>query len=45
MRLGKEQSAGFVADLESEVSAQVEAPVTIVAADPVPAPELVPVAH
>jgi hypothetical protein len=45
MRLGKEQSAGFVTDVESEVPEQAEAPVTVAAAEPVPAPEPVPVAH
>jgi hypothetical protein len=45
MRLGKEQSAGFVADVESEVSEQVEALATVVAAEPMPAPEPVAVAH
>jgi hypothetical protein len=44
MRLGKEQAAGYVADLESGVTEQVEAPATVVAAEPVPvAPEPVPV--
>jgi hypothetical protein len=45
MRLGKEQSAGFVTDVESEVPGQVEAPATVVAAESRPAPEPVAVAH
>jgi hypothetical protein len=36
MRLGKEQAAGYVADVESGVAEQVVAPATVVAAVPVP---------
>ena len=46
MRLGKEQAAGFVADVESGATEQVEAPATLVAVEPVPvAPEPVPVSR
>jgi hypothetical protein len=45
MRLGKEQAAGYVADVESEVSEPVAAPVTVVAEQPVPVPEPVPVSR
>ncbi len=46
MRLGKEQAAGYVADVESDMSGQVAVPATVVAAEPVAvAPEPVPVAR
>ncbi len=38
MRLGKEQAAGYVADVESGATEQVEAPATVVAAERVPVP-------
>jgi hypothetical protein len=43
MRLGKEQSAGYVEDIETEVPQQ--APVTVVAGSAAQAPESVPTAH
>ena len=46
MRLGKEQAAGFVADVESGATEQVEVPATVMAAEPVPvAPEPVTVSR
>jgi hypothetical protein len=46
MRLGKEQAAGYVADVESGAAEQVEAPATVMAAEPVPvAPEPVAVSR
>jgi hypothetical protein len=46
MRLGKEQAAGYVADVESGATEQVEVPATVMAAEPVPvAPEPVPVSR
>jgi|tagenome__1003787_1003787.scaffolds.fasta_scaffold19896315_2 hypothetical protein len=47
MRLGKEQSAGYVADVESGATEQVQAPATVLAAEkPVPvAPEPVAVSR
>ena len=36
MRLGKEQAAGYVADIESDASEQIAAPATVVAAEPAP---------
>jgi hypothetical protein len=44
MRLGKEQAAGYVADVESSAADQVEAPATVMAAEPV-APEPVAVSR
>ena len=38
MRLGKEQAAGYVADIESGATEQVEAPATVMAVAPVPVP-------
>ena len=43
MRLGKEESAGYVEDIETEVPQQ--APVTVVAGSVAQAPEPVPTAH
>jgi hypothetical protein len=46
MRLGKEQAAGYVADVESGATEQVQAPATVMAAEPVPvAPEPVAVSR
>jgi hypothetical protein len=36
MRLGKEQAAGYVEDIESDVTEQVLAPAVAVAADSLP---------
>jgi hypothetical protein len=36
MRLGKEQAAGYVEDIQSDVTEQVPAPPVAVAADPLP---------
>jgi hypothetical protein len=36
MRLGKEQAAGYVEDLESDVTEQVTVPAAAVAAEPEP---------
>ena len=36
MRLGKEQAAGYVEDIESDVTEQVPAPAVAVAADSLP---------
>jgi hypothetical protein len=43
MRLGKEQSAGYVEDVETDVTGQ--APLTVVAGSVAEAPEAVPTAH
>lgn len=46
MRLGKEQAAGYVADVESGAIDQVEAPATVMAAELAPvAPEPVAVSR
>ena len=36
MRLGKEQAAGYVEDIESDITEQVPAPAVVMAADPLP---------
>jgi hypothetical protein len=36
MRLGKEQAAGYVEDIESDITEQVPAPAVAVAADSLP---------